>query len=59
MFWGLSKLKPKEWTSTYHPDGEDWTLLISWQLWLYSGFIGLGSLAGEVDDVKVCGAYGI
>jgi len=27
-------------------------LLISWMLWLYSGFFSLGSLAGEVENPK-------
>lgn len=27
----------------------DWALLLSWALWLYSGFSSLGSMAGEVE----------
>jgi len=34
-------------------EGEyDWALLISWALWLYSGFSSLGSMAGEVQSPK-------
>ena len=27
----------------------DWTLLVSWILWLYCGFFSLGTLAGELE----------
>lgn len=30
-----------------------WTLLISWMLWLNSGYLGLGALAAGVDNPKV------
>jgi hypothetical protein len=29
-----------------------WALLVSWQLWLQAGYVGLGSLAGGVDNPK-------
>ena len=29
-----------------------WELLISWMLWLNSGYLGLGSLAAGVDNPK-------
>jgi amino acid transporter len=31
----------------------EWTLLISWMLWLNSGYLGLGALAAGVDNPKV------
>ena len=34
-------------------EGEiDWTLLVSWVLWLYCGFFSLGTLAGELEDPR-------
>ena len=30
----------------------DWALLISWAVWLYSGFSSLGSMAGEVENPR-------
>ena len=42
---------------SYHPlqvmayEGEvDWSLLVSWILWLYCGFFSLGTLAGELEQ---------
>lgn len=47
---GLPRLRFDVLTST---EGEyDWALLVSWALWLYSGFSSLGSMAGEVDSPK-------
>jgi len=45
--WGLTDLRPNTWVET---EGEvDGALLLSWALWLYSGFSWLGCLAGEVE----------
>ena len=34
-------------------EGEvDWTLLVSWTLWLYCGFFSLGTLAGELENPR-------
>lgn len=34
-------------------EGEvDWTLLLSWILWLYCGFFSLGTLAGELKEPR-------
>jgi amino acid transporter len=30
----------------------DWTLLVSWTLWLYCGFFSLGTLAGELENPR-------
>ena len=30
----------------------DWTLLVSWTLWLYCGFFSLGTLAGEIRNPR-------
>ena len=30
----------------------DWTLLVSWILWLYCGFFSLGTLAGELENPR-------
>jgi len=30
----------------------DWTLLVSWTLWLYCGFFSLGTLAGELEQPR-------
>ena len=30
----------------------DWALLLSWAVWLYSGFSSLGSMAGEVENPR-------
>eukprot|EP00048_Salpingoeca_helianthica_P000768 m.43866 g.43866 ORF g.43866 m.43866 type:complete len:541 (+) comp10840_c0_seq2:235-1857(+) len=50
MIWGLAYLEPKTWVVTESPELEtDYSMLVSWLLWLYSGFFSLGSLAGEVD----------
>lgn len=48
MLWGLGYLHPSSWVIS---EGVpiDWSGLISWLLWLYSGFFSLGTLAGEVD----------
>jgi len=44
---GIPSLEPKAWSRT---DGDiDAALLLSWVLWLYSGFAWLGNLAGEVE----------
>eukprot|EP01004_Peranema_trichophorum_P003019 NODE_2035_length_1709_cov_38.592055_g1740_i0.p1 GENE.NODE_2035_length_1709_cov_38.592055_g1740_i0~~NODE_2035_length_1709_cov_38.592055_g1740_i0.p1 ORF type:complete len:468 (-),score=64.00 NODE_2035_length_1709_cov_38.592055_g1740_i0:305-1570(-) len=32
--------------------GVDWALLCSWSLWLYSGFLSLGTLAGQVKNPR-------
>jgi len=43
---GLPRVKPSVWVST---EGDiDLALLLSWVMWLYSGFSWLGNLAGEV-----------
>jgi len=58
MLVGIPKLETKE---LVERTGEvDWPLLLSWMLWLYSGFFSMGSLAGQVRDpqktyVKVTG----
>ena len=30
----------------------DWSLLVSWILWLYCGFFSLGTMAGELEDPR-------
>lgn len=55
MLWGTKELKPHQWVSTEYPgglDNMDKSLLISWVIWLNAGFLGFGSLAGEVADVN-------
>jgi len=40
--WGFTVQQPAQWLSLsfHNPDAEiDWTLFISWTLWLYGGFI--------------------
>eukprot|EP00047_Mylnosiga_fluctuans_P008401 m.7106 g.7106 ORF g.7106 m.7106 type:complete len:548 (+) comp2165_c0_seq2:144-1787(+) len=51
MLWGMAYLEPHTWTISEGVE-TNWSLLISWLLWLYSGFFSLGSLAGEVDRPK-------
>jgi len=47
---GSPRLEPKKWIEA---DGEiKWPLFLSFVLWMYSGFINLGSLAGEVKNPK-------
>eukprot|EP00041_Stephanoeca_diplocostata_P011130 m.180609 g.180609 ORF g.180609 m.180609 type:complete len:581 (-) comp18426_c0_seq1:220-1962(-) len=49
MLYGAKELKWDNLTVTAEGDqGLDISLLISWVLWLYAGFLSLGSLAGEV-----------
>jgi len=44
---GLPKLQP---SLCLQSEGEvDWSLLVSWILWLYCGFFSLGTLAGELE----------
>ena len=45
---GVPHMKPAAWVAV---DGgpTDWGLLLSWTLWLYSGFASLGCMAGEVE----------
>ena len=45
---GVPHMKPAAWVAV---DGgpTDWGLLLSWTLWLYSGFSSLGCMAGEVE----------
>ena len=44
--YGLPELQPAK-VMVY--EGEvDWSLLVSWILWLYCGFFSLGTLAGEL-----------
>jgi len=46
-FYGLPELKPLR---CLQSEGEvDWSLLVSWILWLYCGFFSLGTLAGELE----------
>lgn len=50
--WGFTVQMPSRWTSTtfFNADAEvDFSLLISWLLWLYSGFVSVGTVAGEVQ----------
>ena len=48
--YGLPELKPARLLQT---EGDvDWTLLVSWILWLYCGFFSLGTLAGEVEQPR-------
>eukprot|EP00053_Salpingoeca_punica_P004470 m.49290 g.49290 ORF g.49290 m.49290 type:complete len:618 (+) comp12808_c0_seq1:140-1993(+) len=49
---GLRKLEPAQWVVTEHPLPIDWALMLSWQLWLYSGFMGLGTLAAELENPR-------
>ena len=48
---GVPHMKPAAWVAV---DGgpTDWGLLLSWTLWLYSGFSSLGCMAGEVERPK-------
>ena len=47
---GLPRLQPDAWAQT---GGEtDWALLLSWALWLYSGFSLMGNLAAEVNSPR-------
>lgn len=54
VFYGFKVMKPVEWVNTKYIEGEEinWSLFISWTLWLYCGFFSLGSLAGEVSGPK-------
>ena len=47
MVLGMSELKPER--AAVSSGETDWPLLLSWMLWLYSGFFSLGSLAGQVE----------
>ena len=46
------KLRPSLWIVTVDPDAPpvNMDLLLSWLLWLYSGYLSLGTLAGCVDN---------
>ena len=48
MLLGLGRLKLGR--ATVASGEADWPLLLSWMLWLYSGFFSLGSLAGQVRE---------
>jgi amino acid transporter len=48
--YGLPELKPSR---CMQAQGEvDWSLLVSWILWLYCGFFSLGTLAGELEQPR-------
>lgn len=48
MVIGLPQLRPEV---MFHTEGDvDWSLLVSWTLWLYCGFFSLGTLAGELKN---------
>ena len=48
--YGLPELKPARLMQT---EGDvDWSLLVSWILWLYCGFFSLGTLAGELEQPR-------
>ena len=48
--YGLPELKP---TRLVQVEGDvDWSLLVSWILWLYCGFFSLGTLAGELEQPR-------
>ena len=48
--YGLPELQPAK-AMVY--EGEvDWSLLVSWILWLYCGFFSLGTLAGELEQPR-------
>ena len=48
--YGLPELQPAK-VMVY--EGEvDWSLLVSWILWLYCGFFSLGTLAGELEQPR-------
>eukprot|EP00041_Stephanoeca_diplocostata_P022980 m.557236 g.557236 ORF g.557236 m.557236 type:complete len:494 (-) comp22189_c2_seq19:333-1814(-) len=53
MGYGVTVAKPATWISTDEsPEagGMNQSLLISWVIWLYSGFFDIGTLAGEVKN---------
>ena len=52
VLWGLKELEPSQWVETKHPVETDWPLLVSWELWLYSGFVGISAMAGEVENPR-------
>ena len=48
--YGLPEVKPSR---CWVDQGEvDWSLLVSWILWLYCGFFSLGTMAGELEDPR-------
>lgn len=53
VIYGSKDFKTDTWTTTdtdANGNGVDLALLLSWGLWLYSGFFSLGALAGEVKN---------
>ena len=50
MFLGLPSVSVSKCVST--EGNADWTLLVSWILWLYCGFFSLGTLAGELENPR-------
>jgi len=50
VFFTLYGLPQISTTACLSSEGEvDWSLLVSWVLWLYCGFFSLGTLAGDLD----------
>eukprot|EP00040_Diaphanoeca_grandis_P021267 m.113253 g.113253 ORF g.113253 m.113253 type:complete len:524 (-) comp28258_c0_seq1:51-1622(-) len=53
IFYGSKDIDPKTWTDidvSEDAGGIDVSLMVSWVLWLSSGFFSLGCLAGEVHN---------
>eukprot|EP00049_Salpingoeca_infusionum_P006621 m.109271 g.109271 ORF g.109271 m.109271 type:complete len:645 (-) comp13372_c0_seq1:334-2268(-) len=51
VLWGVTVMEPKAWISADYPEGNvAWSVMLAWVLWLYSGFLSVGSLAAEVVE---------
>jgi len=53
IVYGTKELRAREWTDTDVTEdagGLDEAMLLSWIIWLFSGFSSLGALAGEIKE---------
>jgi hypothetical protein len=53
VVYGAKEFRTREWTDmdvSEEAGGLDVAMLLSWIIWLYSGFGSLGALAGEIKD---------
>eukprot|EP01012_Entosiphon_sulcatum_P040090 TRINITY_DN5372_c0_g1_i1.p1 TRINITY_DN5372_c0_g1~~TRINITY_DN5372_c0_g1_i1.p1 ORF type:complete len:490 (-),score=39.69 TRINITY_DN5372_c0_g1_i1:122-1567(-) len=48
--YGVKTFKPSSWVAVADGIPIDYPLLASWILWSYSGFVSLGTIAGQVKD---------
>jgi amino acid transporter len=51
VLYGANRMNPDDWVSMEtSEEGIDWALLLSWEIWLYSGFFGIGALTAEIEN---------